>query len=313
MGLIMQRSSNVTCNRKRNNPFIKLLKILQMGCRLSLFKKISGSNLALLKYLRLIILLVRVFQAILVTWKRLTHLDLSFVGFGVFICQQLRHLSEIYFHNLQGNDLCMNALWWVSHLSSINIFTQVANKLSYLSLGSSNLRGQVHSTKLNFWNLNMFLSSSQLRGKIPNFLDQFWHLAYLSLTTLESWVLLSYLEGVKILHRISWRTMCLNCILLKSQNKKNLDLSSNSIVMNVCSNGTTFELNFFKVSSCQISPQFPTWLQTQKSYSLTGLHFLNLSQIHLMGKVLEKEGNMILLEFPDLSVNNLFSEIAQSI
>ena len=28
--------------RKRNNPFIKLLKILQMGCRLRLFKKISG-------------------------------------------------------------------------------------------------------------------------------------------------------------------------------------------------------------------------------------------------------------------------------
>ena len=69
-------------------------------------------------------------------------------------------------------------------------------------------------------------------------------------TTLDSWVLLSYLEGVKILHRFSWRTMCLNCILLKPQNKKNLDLSSNSIVMNVSSNGTTFELNFFKVSSC---------------------------------------------------------------
>nr|POF26721.1 cleavage and polyadenylation specificity factor subunit 2 [Quercus suber] len=27
----------------------------------------------------------------------------------------------------QGNDLCMNALWWVSNLSSINIFAQVAS------------------------------------------------------------------------------------------------------------------------------------------------------------------------------------------
>ena len=168
----------------------------------------------------------------MVTWKRLTHLDLSFAGFGVFICQQLRHLSKIYFRNLQGNDLCMNALWWISHLSSINIFAQVAstfkgeqkyasgnelapfyfnnmvasmptswhalvpknvnfsshliflwisNKLLYHSLGSNNLQGQVRSTKLNFWNLNMFLSSSQLRGKIPNYLDQFRHLAYLSL------------------------------------------------------------------------------------------------------------------------------------
>ena len=68
-----------------------------------------------------------VFQAILVTWKRLTHFDLSFAGFGVFICQQLRHLSEVYFCNLLGNDLCMNALWWVSHLSSVNIFAQVVS------------------------------------------------------------------------------------------------------------------------------------------------------------------------------------------
>ena len=32
-----------------------------------------------------------------------------------------------------------------------------------------------------------------------------------------------------------------------------------------------------------------------------------------MGKILEKEGNMILLEFLDLLINNLFSEIAQGI
>ena len=97
--------------------------------RLPLGGKINPSLLLpkLLKYLSLIILLVRVFQAILVTWKRLTHLDLFFAGFGVFICQQLRHLSEIYFRNLLGNDLCMNALWWVSHLSSLNIFAQVAS------------------------------------------------------------------------------------------------------------------------------------------------------------------------------------------
>ena len=63
-----------------------------------------------------------VFQAILVTWKRLTHLNLSFAGFGVFIRQQLRKLSEIYFLNMQGNDLCTNALWWVSHLSSMQYF-----------------------------------------------------------------------------------------------------------------------------------------------------------------------------------------------
>ena len=39
-------------------------------------------------------------------------------------------------------------------------------------------------------------------------------------TTLGSWVLLSYLEGVKILHIISWWTTCLKCILLKSQNER---------------------------------------------------------------------------------------------
>ena len=32
-----------------------------------------------------------------------------------------------------------------------------------------------------------------------------------------------------------------------------------------------------------------------------------------MGKILEKEGNMTLLEIPDLSINNLFSKIAQVI
>jgi len=68
-----------------------------------------------------------VFQAILVTGKRLNTSQSLFCLIWSFICQQLRHLSEIYSRNLQGNDLCMNALWWVSHLSSVNIFAQVAS------------------------------------------------------------------------------------------------------------------------------------------------------------------------------------------
>ena len=39
------------------------------------------------------------------------------------------------------------------------------------------------------------------------------------------------------------------------------DLSSHSIVMNESSNGAhTLEINAITMSSCQIGPQFPTWL-----------------------------------------------------
>ncbi|KAK9994492.1 hypothetical protein SO802_024195, partial [Lithocarpus litseifolius] len=46
---------------------------------------------------------------------------------------------------------------------------------------------------------------------------------------------------------------------------------------------------------------------------LTGLCFLNLSQIHLMGKIPKIAGNMILLEFFDLSIENLFGEVSWGI
>ncbi|KAK7854576.1 hypothetical protein CFP56_031441 [Quercus suber] len=77
------------------------------------------------------------------------------------------------------------------------------------------------------------------------------------------------------------------------------DLSSHSIVMNESSNGApTLEINAITMSSCQIGPQFPTWLPILTT--LTGFRFLNLSQSHLFGKILEKARNMILLESLDL-------------
>ncbi|KAK7831412.1 hypothetical protein CFP56_027453 [Quercus suber] len=64
-------------------------------------------------------------------------------------------------------------------------------------------------TKLNFWNLNMFLSSSQLRGKIPDFLDQFRHLAYLSF----------YQSGyIQMSQNIALKSLFLTNILILFQN-----------------------------------------------------------------------------------------------
>ena len=51
--------------------------------------------------------------------ERLRHLDLSFAGFGVFIPQQLKNLSQLYFLNLHGNGLYVDSLGWASRLSSL--------------------------------------------------------------------------------------------------------------------------------------------------------------------------------------------------
>lgn len=66
--------------------------------------------------------------------ERLRLLDLSIAGFGVFISQELRNLSQLCFFNLQENDLYMSSLVLVSHLSSMQYFyASVGNESSPFS------------------------------------------------------------------------------------------------------------------------------------------------------------------------------------
>ncbi|XP_050285438.1 receptor-like protein EIX2 [Quercus robur] len=204
-------------------------------------------------------------------------------------------LGFVNFTSLQDLDLSYNLF---SH-EIPNWFSNLTTSLLYLDLRGNSLRGEIppsffNSPKLEF----LYLWSNKLIGKIPESLGQLKHLTLLHMgdnsfsgPIPSSIGNLSYLEVLWLfdnqLNGTIPKTLGLLSNLVdlyvgnnfltgtldeehftKLSKLQFLIISDTNLFFNVKSNWVPpFQLTSIRTSSCKIGPNFPTWLQTQRSVS----------------------------------------------
>ncbi|CAN6711072.1 unnamed protein product [Malus baccata var. baccata] len=212
----------------------------------------------------------------------LRYLDLSFCSFGGKFPIQVGNLTNLQHLDLGYNDFSGNVenLNWLPRLSSLtdldlshnnlsNVFywPEAVNKLPKLttlilqncSLPSPPVRSTLSNinSSIFLWMSNystslvdLYLHSNHLTGSIP---DVFGNMSSLAHQQFENPISESHFSKLSRL--------------------RELDLSSNSLVLNFQSNWTPpFQLDYIHLGSCKMGPYFPKWLQSQNEYS-----FLNIS------------------------------------
>ncbi|KAL6320596.1 hypothetical protein AAG906_008596 [Vitis piasezkii] len=198
--------------------------------------------------------------------------------------------------SLYGNHFNHELPNWLSNLTA---------SLLQLDLSDNSLKGHIPITILELRYLNLlYLSKNQLTGQIPEYLGQLKHLEALSLrynsfdgpipsslgnlsslrylslygnrlngTLPSSLWLLSNLETLEIGNNSLADTIS-EVHFNELSKLKYLDMSSTSLTFKVNSNWVPpFQLEELWMSSCQMGPKFPTWLQTQ-----TSLRYLDISK-----------------------------------
>ena len=210
-------------------------------------------------------------------------------------------LGYVNFTSLTALDLARNHF---NH-EIPNWLFNLSTGLLDLDLSYNSLKGHIPNTILELPYLNdLDLSYNQLTGQIPEYLGQLKHLEVLSLGdnsfdgpipsslgNLSSLISL-YLCGNRLNGTLPSNLGLLsNLLILNIGNNsladtisevhfhrlsklKYLYVSSTSLILKVKSNWVPpFQLEYLSMSSCQMGPNFPTWLQTQTS--LQGLDISN--------------------------------------
>ncbi|KAK4591222.1 hypothetical protein RGQ29_021427 [Quercus rubra] len=216
-------------------------------------------------------------------------------------------LGFVNFTSLQYLDLTDNLF---SH-EIPNWFSNLTTSLVYLDLSRNSLRGEIPPSIFNSLKLeSLDLNSNKLIGKIPESVGQLKHLTdlvlannsfsgpipssignlsslvglYLSYNQLEGAIpktlgLLSNLSDLEVSNNFLTGTVDEEHFT-KLSNLDDLDISHTHLFFNVKSNWVPpFQLTYIAMSSCKIGPNFPTWLQTQKS-----VKFLDLSKSEIADK-----------------------------
>ncbi|XP_030968093.1 receptor-like protein EIX2 isoform X1 [Quercus lobata] len=202
-------------------------------------------------------------------------------------------LGFVNFTSLQYLDLFNNLF---SH-EIPNWFSNLTTSLLYLDLARNYLRGEIPTSIFNLQKLDsLFLYSNKIIGKIPESLGQLKHLTYLNMLDNSfsgpipsSIGNLSYLEGlwlsenqlngtipktIGLLSNLEYLFVGDNFLtgtvdeghFTKLSKLEYLDISHTHLFFNVKSNWVPpFQLTTITMSSCKIGPNFPMWLQTQRS------------------------------------------------
>ena len=255
-----------------------------------------------------------------------------------------------------------------------NWFSNISSTLLELDLSSNALKGEIPCSVSNFQNLeHLVLGVNYLTGKIPESFGQLKHLKVLDLN-LNSFTgpIPSSLGNLSYMWKLILEGNRLNGTLPKSlgllSNLKHLSIGNNSLTgtvdeefftklsklkyldlsrtplfFNVNSNWVPpFQLIYAHMSSCKVGPNFPAWLQTQRSLkvllmSMSGISdkapswfwnwtsnidFVNLSANNIEGDVpnflvnsavLDLSSNHLKGQLPRLSANVIVLDVANNL
>ncbi|XP_075667290.1 receptor-like protein EIX2 [Castanea sativa] len=179
----------------------------------------------------------------------------SSLGFGNFTSLQYLDLS----YNLFSHEIPLS-IFNSPKLESLNLNSNKLigkfpeslgqlKQLTYLYLTDNSLSGPIPSSIGNLSYLkHLYLCDNQLNGTIPKTLGLLSNLEYLSIRY-------NFLTGTVDEEHFS-----------KLSKLEILDISHTHLFFNVKSNWVPpFQLTYIIMSSCKIGPNFPTWLQTQRS------------------------------------------------
>ncbi|KAM3747259.1 hypothetical protein ACB098_05G021800 [Castanea mollissima] len=222
----------------------------------------------------------------------------SSLGFGNFTSLQYLDLSDNLF----------------SHEIPLSIFN--SPKLEYLNLFSNKLIGKIPESLGQLKQLtSLDLTHNSLSGPIPSSIGNLSYLKdlYLSDNQLNGTIpktlgLLSNLEKLSIRNNFLTGTVDEEHFSKLSELKV-LDISHTHLFFNVKSNWVPpFQLGYIIMSSCKIGPNFPTWLQTQRS-----VFHLGLSKSEIADKVpswfWNWTSNIIYIDLSDNQIEGDVSEI----
>ncbi|XP_034686659.1 receptor-like protein EIX1 [Vitis riparia] len=249
----------------------------------------------------------------------------------------ISHLSSLEYLFMYKVDLQREVHWLesTSMLSSLSELYLVACELDNMSPSL----GYVNFTSLTFlslprnhfnheiphWLFNLStshiplngldLSNNQLTGQIPEYLGNLSSLTSLSLNRNRlngplpsSLGLLSNLEDLVIGNNSLEGTIS-EVHFNKLSKLKYLDMSSTSLIFKVKSNWVPpFQLERMWMSSCQMGPNFPTWLETQ-----TSLQYLDISKsgiVDIAPKWFWKWASHIDRQLIDLSDNQISGNLS---
>ncbi|GLT50948.1 hypothetical protein SLA2020_244030 [Shorea laevis] len=213
---------------------------------------------------------------------------------------------------LSGNNLTASAFQWLFNFS---------NSLVSLYLRSNQFRGPIPETFSHMTFLEeLDLRYNQFEGEIPK---SFWSgnlssLRYLLLSNNKlsgnipkSIRLLSKLEALFISFN-SFNGVITEEHFSTLSNLWYLDMSSNHLSINFSRDWIPpFQLKYINLGSCKLGPDFPSWLQTQKNYSILNISATGISnsipiwfgKLPLMARVIDLSSNQINGILPNFSWN----------
>ncbi|XP_047162988.1 receptor-like protein EIX2 [Vigna umbellata] len=285
--------------------------------------------------------------------KKLVSLTLSSNNIEGSIFDDIRNLTF-----LENLDLSFN-----SFSSSIPDWIYIGlPHLKFLDLSRNNLQGTISDALGNVTSLiTLDLSGNQLEGPIPSSIEKVTSLVTLdllddnkiggelpkSLGKLSSLISLRMsknqfsgnpFEILRSLSKLSYLEIGDNCFegIVKEDHLENLtrirlfDASGSNLTLKVAPNWhPTFHLRYLDISSWQLRPNIPPWLQSQNTLqylamsntgisdsvptwfweNFSSLQFLNLSNNHIHGEIAKSLRNPISFTVIDLSSNHLYGEL----
>ncbi|KAK2995165.1 hypothetical protein RJ640_025395 [Escallonia rubra] len=238
--------------------------------------------------------------------------------------------------NLQTLDLSQNILTGQLPNFLENLTGCTRNSLEILRLSMNQISGSLPDLS-EFSSLReLHLDNNQLKGPLPNSIAHLSRLTILNLegnhlsgtfsdlssslflrelrlsknqlygTILENVGQLSSLTVFDVSSNNFSGTISPSSHLSNLSKLQYLDLSCNSFTFNFCSGWLPpFQLHTIKLSSCQLGPHFPNWLQTQKSFS-----HLDISNSGISETIPNWFWNLpSKLEYLDLSLNCISGEV----